>query len=531
MKNIIMDMSFLRNLFRYFSMMAFLAICGSSWQDIDIIDENDPARIGDNIRFEVSTEKKTLTVKSEQEKQELEPIVLVSENDSITLMLYPSITPIREQDEIMTTKSEKVTSKNITDKSIQLTALCADYVADSPIIPSTPLIYDSWKVQDNISIWKTNPEYQWPSSAIRFFAWSPAENVNLTNGTFDGVNGVMSFHYSMPEPSEDHNDAVNQPDIVFANVESSVRNGLEVPLVFDHMLSAIRFEVGKTNDLQIVSISLKNVLSSGTCRYEPGVVDASVVWSELSDPKDYMQVYDSVDGLIREDLAYKPGTGTPQTIGRESKTFMVIPQTSTESSPIILEVVILLKGTETPITLTSVLSSEMASWLAGFEYKYTLNTTNGLDIEIDDSVTDNVKSNLTITNIGGKDAYVRVLIVGNWVNADGDIVATWDPSDETMGVFSPKIFAATPVLNENWVKGADGFYYYTKVLPAGAVTQTKLFDSYVVNEAGKPKGLKLSDHLEIDIVTQAVIVDQDKAAITTAWGATAAGYVEEMPTE
>ena len=69
MKNIIMDMSFLRNSIRYFSMMTFLAICGSSCQDINIIDENAPARVGDNIRFEVSSEKKSLTVKNEQERQ------------------------------------------------------------------------------------------------------------------------------------------------------------------------------------------------------------------------------------------------------------------------------------------------------------------------------------------------------------------------------------------------------------------------------------------------------------------------------
>ena len=58
-----------------------------------------------------------------------------------------------------------------------------------------------------------------------------------------------------------------------------------------------------------------------------------------------------------------------------------------------------------------------------------------------------------------------------------------------------------------------------------------LFTTYTVNPEGKPKNLKLSDHLEIDIVTQAVVVDAGKAAIITAWGATAAGYVDAMPTE
>ena len=96
-----------------------------------------------------------------------------------------------------------------------------------------------------------------------------------------------------------------------------------------------------------------------------------------------------------------------------------------------------------------------------------------------------------------------------------------------MGVFSPEIFAGTPVLKENWVKGADGFFYYTKILPAGEATITRLFDTYTAYESGKPVGLKASDRLEIDIVSQAVVVDAGKAAITTAWGETAAEYMTE----
>ena len=484
-----------------------------------------------------------LTVKSECENTEQvinsSPVLLLSEDGKDSLMFQISEKP-QEQNFThsitASTKSAEINSDNITSiAAIQMAAFKA--VDNSEYIPTTDLKFtDTWKVDKQISYWKPFSEGEtfdlfWPSYELNFFAWSMRNKDDmdlLTSKTFDAQNGIISFTYNMPAPdSTNKRDADNQSDLMLASIKTSRPENNEVALEFDHTLSAVRFEVGKTNDIIIKSITLENVLSEGTCTYD---LNDSVKWKDLKSPMTFVQTYTDEEGSIHEDLAYKPSGGKePQKVGSESTTFMFIPQTSGVSynTPIHLKVVLNLKGSDDDLTLEADLSSEMASWRAGYEYKYTLNTTNELDIEVDDSVTDNVKSNLTITNTGGKDAYVRVLVTGAWVNEDGDIVTTWDPSDESIGVFSPKIFAATPVLNENWVKGADGFYYYTKVLPAGAVTQTKLFDSYVVNEAGKPKGLKLSDHLEIDIVSQAVIADEDKAAITTAWGETAAGYMTE----
>ena len=155
---------------------------------------------------------------------------------------------------------------------------------------------------------------------------------------------------------------------------------------------------------------------------------------------------------------------------------------------------------------------------------------NGLDIEIDDEVEDDVKKcNLEIKNVGGKPAYIRVLVTGAWVNTEGDIVALWDPADAAMGRFSPEIFAGDTYETDDWFR-MDGFFYYKHVLPAGETLPEgkRLFNTYTADPSGKPAAIKFSDHLEIDIVSQAVLADEGKASIKTAWGDTAASYVEGL---
>ncbi len=80
--------------------------------------------------------------------------------------------------------------------------------------------------------------------------------------------------------------------------------------------------------------------------------------------------------------------------------------------------------------------------------------------------------------------YVRVAVVGNWVNADGQIVAPWTAP-------------ATPT--SDWTKASDGFYYYNSVLQVGAETSVLFSDA--ITEAGKPSG---ADHLVVTVVHQSI---------------------------
>ena len=427
------------------------------------------------------------------------------------------------------TKGAPVTTDNLEtlyDGNIGITAYQkaddSSYETE-PYIPASVLQSDGkgkWQIMDG----ETPRTYLWAPKDLMFWSWAPKDGLNPA---FDGASA--SFTYTMPAPSDDKKDAEAMPDLLFTGtLANSGTDKGKADLHLEHALAALRFEIGKTNDCTIETISLKRLCSQATFTYTYGAGE-TIAWSGLTDRKDYAQNFgDTVTEHLIDDE-------NVQTIGTDAKTFMVIPQSSGEEpeKTITLEVVYRLKGSSTPVTVSKVLDAESSGWKAGYTYTYTLSILNGLDIEIDDDVSEDgkTKDNLKITNVGGKPAYVRALVVGYWINAEGDIVSLWDPANASMGTFTPAIFVATPVLNENWVKGADGFFYYTKVLPAGEYTVTPLFDSYEANENGKPKNLKLSDHLEIDIVSQAVEADAGKASITKAWGATAAGYVDAMPTE
>ena len=72
-----------------------------------------------------------------------------------------------------------------------------------------------------------------------------------------------------------------------------------------------------------------------------------------------------------------------------------------------------------------------------------------------------VKSDVKIRNTGNVDAYIRAAVIVNFVNADGNIVATAPKEDVDYTVtWGP----------EGWTKGADGYWYYKKAVAPEDVT-------------------------------------------------------------
>ena len=92
--------------------------------------------------------------------------------------------------------------------------------------------------------------------------------------------------------------------------------------------------------------------------------------------------------------------------------------------------------------------------------------------------------------------YVRVTLVCNWQDSEGNVAAKFDvptlPAD----------------LGEGWVLGSDGYYYYTEALSAGEAT-TALFDSVITS--GTDDGYILS----VTVTAEAI---QTNSAVTV-WGA------------
>lgn len=117
--------------------------------------------------------------------------------------------------------------------------------------------------------------------------------------------------------------------------------------------------------------------------------------------------------------------------------------------------------------------------------------------DVTDKVDGNIKKNVEIKNNSNIPVYMRVAVVANWCNADGEVVAPWnDYSNLSIG--------------SNWNRGSDdGYYYYNGTVAAN--TTVTLFNSYTAT--GGPEGA----HLEMDIISQ-VIQAEPTSAVEAAWG-------------
>lgn len=118
-----------------------------------------------------------------------------------------------------------------------------------------------------------------------------------------------------------------------------------------------------------------------------------------------------------------------------------------------------------------------------------------VETTITETVTNNQKDDIKVKNDGDIPAYVRVAVVANWVDSKNNVVP---------GAFT------LPAPAEGWELANDGFYYYTKPVPAGQST-TELFQNAIV-EAGGPDGARL----QVTILAEA-IQSTPADAVTTAW--------------
>lgn len=119
----------------------------------------------------------------------------------------------------------------------------------------------------------------------------------------------------------------------------------------------------------------------------------------------------------------------------------------------------------------------------------------------------------TVTNTGANPCFVRVSVEGlDCLVGEGD-------GDEML--IHVRTNYVVDALGDGWVKHTDGYYYYTKVLAAEAVT-TPVFDSIVI-----PTALTNGDgetKFSIDVQAQAVQAQGAKPS----WAAVQTMSVEEI---
>lgn len=127
-----------------------------------------------------------------------------------------------------------------------------------------------------------------------------------------------------------------------------------------------------------------------------------------------------------------------------------------------------------------------------------------VECEIVEVFSGSAKSSIKVQNPAGDknvDAYMRVSLVANWVDASGNVVE------------SLPNFEITPL--GGWVKKSDNFYYCTSIVAVGDTTP-ELLSSPIVPPTPKPAG---AHHFQVLVSAQAIQA-APFANYTAAWEAT-----------
>lgn len=126
------------------------------------------------------------------------------------------------------------------------------------------------------------------------------------------------------------------------------------------------------------------------------------------------------------------------------------------------------------------------------------------DIKIDEDVTGGQKKSIIVQNTGTAVSYVRVKLVMNWVDDNGNVSA------EPVNI--------TPSITENWFE-QDGIYYYKMPVAEKDSTTNLLQEGVPITEpADKPAGC----HLEVTVLAESIQA-APSAAVEGAWTAVKVG--------
>lgn len=118
------------------------------------------------------------------------------------------------------------------------------------------------------------------------------------------------------------------------------------------------------------------------------------------------------------------------------------------------------------------------------------------DIKIDEDVTGGQKKSIIVKNTGTAVSYVRVKLVMNWVDENGNVSA------EPVNIM--------PSITDNWFL-KDGIYYYKMPVAAKDFT-TNLLKTPITQDAA-PEGY----HLEVTVLAESIQAAPSKA-VTESWG-------------
>lgn len=119
------------------------------------------------------------------------------------------------------------------------------------------------------------------------------------------------------------------------------------------------------------------------------------------------------------------------------------------------------------------------------------------DIKIDEDVTGGQKKSIIVQNTGTAVSYVRVKLVMNWVDDNGNVSA------EPVNI--------TPSITDDWFEQGGIYYYKMPVAANDGVTTNLLKDP--ITQGTAPAGY----HLEVTVLAESIQAAPSKA-VTDSWG-------------
>ena len=125
-------------------------------------------------------------------------------------------------------------------------------------------------------------------------------------------------------------------------------------------------------------------------------------------------------------------------------------------------------------------------------------TPSEVTCEVTETFENNVKSQVAVQNTGDTTAFIRAAINVTWMKD-----AEAGTENQTVSAKVPlkdKDYSITFAKNTNWIKGADGYYYYQLPVDPQVSTGELIKECKLQENASVPDGY----HLSVEIVASAI---------------------------
>lgn len=254
------------------------------------------------------------------------------------------------------------------------------------------VMYHVKVTKDNASsTWTTGTPYYWPTGKkLTFYAWYPYNSKNLTIPKDNNVKDTKLF-YEIPEQVAD------QEDFMMA-ASNGVSETSTVPILFRHMLTAVKFKTGNSIPACTVkSIALKGVKYKGSHNWYP-TGSGIAPWNLDADTRDF---------TLNFPEGKKVAENTETELTGEGETFFMMPQTFGDDSEARLEVTLEMNGVEQTIGAKL---KDLAN--AYGSSVWSLTTTVTYNISLDQNV--ELELNKDVFVASGADAVIYVKSNCDW---------------------------------------------------------------------------------------------------------------------